>query len=67
VTVTTGAARVVSAVDSFFVESTRHPARKSGKREAGRGKRERQNQTQEMSIGGNGERERMRQYDEAPD
>jgi hypothetical protein len=41
VTVTTGAVRVVSAVVSFFEESTTQPARrKSGRREAGRGKRE---------------------------
>jgi hypothetical protein len=57
----TGATCDVSAVVSFFEESTRQPARKSGKwrrgkREAGRGKREAGNWERELSIGGSGER-----------
>ena len=61
VTVTTGAARVVSAVVSFFEESTRQPARSSGRREAGNagsgrreagsGKRKLRDREREISIG----------------
>jgi hypothetical protein len=48
VTVTTGARCVVSAVVSFFEESTTQAARRSGRREAGRGKSCRR----DLSIGG---------------
>jgi len=56
VTVTTGARCVVSAVLSFFEESTTHPARRIGRRESGRreeggGRRELRGREEEMSMG----------------